>query len=359
MSPQPSGARAVSRYTAAPLARLVRRALTRDPVDDLTRAATRTWELSPSTRVVVPPAIALEGQLTRVTGWVFGAERDQRASLAGREVVHAPTRAFQLDDAYLLDGTIYAGRESRWLMPKTRALPPIHVESAFDHAAIHESANGIRWFGMWLVDDTPAYALAHAEGTVIAPARALSPHAAAYERWLGIAPERTQAAYVRRLVVFDDVGQNADKRRRFNANRVALRARFSTTPHPGVFVLRGLAGDRRVLQNELELAEHLRVFRGFTVLDPMAVELETLLTACAGARVVAGVEGSALAHALMVMAEDAALLVLEPPDRFCALYKDLTDRDGQRFAYVVGTPSAGSFTVDRTELERTLDLLAG
>ena len=40
-------------------------------------------------------------------------------------------------------------------------------------------------------------------------------------------------------------------------------------PRPGVFIVRGATGSRRVLQNEMELAERLRDRRGFTVLDPI------------------------------------------------------------------------------------------
>lgn len=342
-------------WTLAPIAQLARRRVFGER--SLADAASRSWTLAEPETARTPPAIALPGQLDRVTGWMFGEERDQRASLAGRTVVHGATRAHLFRDAVLVDGSVYVGGRSKYLLRRAGRLPRLHVEHAIDRASMYATENGNRWFGMWLIDDCTSYALAAAQGAPLTTDHAISPQMRVYESWLGMTPRRVSSARIAELVLFDDVGHNASKRARFGANRDKLRARVAVENHPGTFLLRGLAGDRRLLANELELAEHLATTRGFTVIDPMTSTLETILGSCAGAATIVGVEGSALAHGLAVARPDATLLVLEPPDRFCALYKDLTDRDGQRFAYVVGTPIEGSFVVDREELDRTLDLL--
>ena len=72
----------------------------------------------------------------------------------------------------------------------------------------------------------------------------------------------------------------------------------------------------------------------------------------------AGVEGSGLIHGILTLEEGGGLLVLQPPTRFSAIYKDLTDRDRQQFGFVVGHPRGGDFWVDPDEVERTLDLYA-
>ena len=61
-------------------------------------------------------------------------------------------------------------------------------------------------------------------------------------------------------------------------------------------------------------------------------------------------------HGILSLEAGAGLLVLQPPDRFSAIYKDLTDRDQQQFGFVVGLGRGTDFWVDPDEVERTLDL---
>lgn len=172
-------------------------------------------------------------------------------------------------------------------------------------------------------------------------------------------PQRCGATYFREIVVFDDVGQNGSKRARFRELGPKLRRHVEPRPsHPGVFIVRGETGSRRVLRNESDVAEQLRARRGFTVIDPVKVGVPEIVKACAGARVVAGVEGSGLMHGIVHLTEGAGVLILQPPGRFSAIYKDLTDRDEQQFGFVVGTPKGDDFVIDPEEVERTLDLFA-
>jgi capsular polysaccharide biosynthesis protein len=113
-----------------------------------------------------------------------------------------------------------------------------------------------------------------------------------------------------------------------------------------------------VLRNELELAHRLHERRGLRILDPRQADVPTIVAACAGARVVVGVEGSGLIHGILSLRAGGAVLALQPPGRFVGLYKHLTDRDDQRFAFVVGRPEGEDFRVDPEEVERTLDLLS-
>jgi len=83
----------------------------------------------------------------------------------------------------------------------------------------------------------------------------------------------------------------------------------------------------------------------------------SIVAACAGAKVVIGVEGSQLVHGVNVLQPGGSLLTLQPPDRFVSYYKYLTDRDHQHFAFVVGIPEGDGFRIEIGEVERTLDLL--
>jgi capsular polysaccharide biosynthesis protein len=123
-----------------------------------------------------------------------------------------------------------------------------------------------------------------------------------------------------------------------------------------VFILRGAAGSRRILRNELEIAERLRDRRGFTIVDPAKQDVPAIVQACAGAGIVVGIEGSALIHGFLVLESGGGVLVLQPPNRFSAINKDLTDRDHQQFGFVVGLPRGDDFWIDPDEVDRTLDL---
>lgn len=47
-------------------------------------------------------------------------------------------------------------------------------------------------------------------------------------------------------------------------------------------------------------------------MDPSTASVAEILAACAGARVIAGIEGSQLAHGMMVMPDDATFFAIFP-----------------------------------------------
>lgn len=351
------------RTSLLPLTHALRKQLGRVPPlaglgpRELAAVATRSWELAAATEAITPPAVFLPGQLERIAGWAFCDEHPGREMVGGQRVVHASTRAYLLEDAWLLDGVLYKGAACLHLSPRRGRLPRLHATAELSRAAIYCTPAGNRWFGQWLMDDCPAYPLAREAGVPITTARHTGPHAATYEAWLGMQPTVVRDAYLRRVVLFSDVGQNRDKHRRFRAMCEALRSHVEASEHPGVVILRGASGERRVLRNELALARWLHERRGLRILDPLRVDGPTIVSACAGARVVVGVEGSGLIHGILALRAGGAVLALQPPRRFVGLYKHLTDRDGQRFAFVVGRPEGEDFVVDPEEVERTLDLL--
>ena len=79
--------------------------------------------------------------------------------------------------------------------------------------------------------------------------------------------------------------------------------------------------------------------------------------ACGGASIVAGVEGSHLVHGLMLMPRKATLMVVQPPERAVSVLKMITDRQGQRYAFVVATGDGVRFSAEWSEIVRTVDLI--
>ncbi len=89
----------------------------------------------------------------------------------------------------------------------------------------------------------------------------------------------------------------------------------------------------------------------------MQEDLATIIRTCAGAETIVGVEGSHMIHGMLLLPKGGSVLIIQPPDRFGTVIKDLADRDGQHFGFVVGVPSGDGFTSSIEEIERTLDMM--
>lgn len=333
-----------------------RRHLLRGVPRNLKSVAVRRWEIARAETSERPRAHFLPNQLDRVSGWAFSDEHPGAVVSGGAVVSHAATSAWLVDNVWLIDGAIYKGDACLHLAKRVRHLPAIKVEREIHQGAMYCTPGGNQYFGQWLLDDCATYPLAAAEGEPVTTAHAMTRHTAQYEAWFEMTPSRVRAAYIRKAILFDDVGQNSHKRRRVRSLCSKLIARVAPEPHAGIFLLRGSTGQRRVLRNELEIAELLQRRRGFRILDSSRVDLPTIVTACAGARIIAGVEGSQLMHGMMVLGSRGGLFTIQPPNRFVTLLKDVADRDGQQFGFVVGIPEEGDFRADPDEVMRTLDL---
>lgn len=343
--------------SAEPLLAMLRRRLGLRPPDLAVRAV-ESWDIAPGALVEVPPALALPGMAERIRATEFATLPEVLRAFAGSPAEwHGPTRGFRLRDVTLHDGRL-AARGAEHHLRRRRGLPFHGRLPELGAAAIYETWVANRWFGNWLTDSCLTHGLAAASGLPpLATADAKPPHGPEYEALLGMAPRRAEAGHFDELVLFDDLPDNPAKRLR----AAALRARlWSQVPKPapclGVMLLRGSSGDRRVLQNEMALAETLAT-RGFLVLDPMRETAARLAQVLAGAAVAVGVEGSQMTHALLALPPGATLVTIQPPDRTCASLKTLGERFGLRFGYVVAEGRAGSYRIDPQEVCRTLDLL--
>ena len=346
---------AYSHWTLQPLFDLVGRRILKRPRLQLEAAAAKLWEVAPGDSGFSQPAYYLPGQLERVTGWEFSDEHPRRAMEGGVFWHHTPTRAFLLKNAMLVDGALHANSFSLRYRRRS-ALPVARIDAEIDVGAFYCTEAGIKWFGNWLMADCLAYPLASAVGQPITVGREMTQHMRGYEALQKMEPTQLESAFIREAIVFDDGGQNSAKRERSAKRRELLLAGQTVKSHPGVFILRGTSGMRRVLVNELELAQYLNEKRGFKIIDAVKLSVDQVVAACAGADTVIGVEGSGLMHGIAVLAPGGKIVPLQPPDRFVSVYKDVADRDGLLFGFVVGTSCAEGFRIDPIEVERTLDL---
>ncbi|GAA6769656.1 hypothetical protein AAGS39_03940 [Flavobacterium sp. CGRL2] len=109
--------------------------------------------------------------------------------------------------------------------------------------------------------------------------------------------------------------------------------------------------------NEIEIAEQLREKYGFKIVDVTKNSVSEILSACSGAKILIGIEGSHLFHGLMTLESGASVLVLQPPNRFSAVIKNTTDMENINYSFVVGIQKEENFYINFEEVERTLSLL--
>ena len=229
---------------------------------DIKQAADKAWDIAPGEVTVSPPAVFLPGQLERITGWegkrFYPYVHPGPTMQGGIRMEQGPTRGYLVRNAWLIDGALYKGNASHWLSLKPQRFPPVKIENEIERGAIYCTQNGNAWFGTWLMEDCPTYALACDEGVPVTTAPSsrypLFTQGPAYEDWLGMHPLRLRTAFFHELVLFDDMSNNRNRYQRYRDMGHKLLAHVEHAPHPGVFILRGSDGDLRLLRNELELA---------------------------------------------------------------------------------------------------------
>ncbi|MCF3974256.1 glycosyltransferase family 61 protein [Paracoccus salsus] len=336
------------------------RRLARRGAPEFFASATETWQVGPAETMHYLPSRALPGQVERIRASVFAPLPDTIEALTRRGDTHeGPTTAWRLRGVDLVDGVLYHGGAEYHLRPRQRRFgltPRPRTEAS---GTLYESWTTNRWFGSWLMDATLTYELAEAQGSPVSISAARPPgsHQHDYERLIGMTPGRVEAdVHFTDLVMFGDLANNGHKAARARALRRRLLAGRDPKPVPGVFLLRGDAGDRRVLVNERDLAECLAAERGFRVIDPLQATVEQLIEACGAARIIVGVEGSHLVHGITVAPEGAAIIPIQPPLRVAATLKQMTDRLGQHYGLLVAEGGDIEFRLSRDDLFATIDL---
>ncbi len=318
--------------------------------------AERQWSLAPGVTLPHRGATYLDGELERI-----GAVQEdttleaELARLAAGQKLHVETKAYQFTDVRLQGGRLFKGAVSHRLSHLAN-LPARSEEVELESAAIASTLLGSLYFGHWMRDDSTLQLAVKSLAPTIHIARQTYTHEAGYRGLLSLEERRIERARVRELILLDDWGHNLFKRQRFAELRASFRRAVPVSGHERIYIRRGRAiGARgRDMLNTTEV-ERFLAEQGFTMIDPDTMSAEEIARAANGARLVVGLEGSHLGHAIFPIADGGTLLVLQPPLRFNNPYKDVSDTLDLRYAFTVGVQEQDGFRIDLDRLGRLLD----
>jgi hypothetical protein len=318
--------------------------------------ADRRWSLAPATTLQQPAAIFLDGEMERV-----GAVQEDTtlqaevARLSSRQQHHMETVAYRFSEVQLQAGRLFKGGMSHRMSHLTD-LASRREQVDIDSAAIASTLLGSLYFGHWMRDDSTLQLAVKSLAPTIDVARQSYTHEAGYRDLLSLQEHRVARARVRELFLLDDWGHNPFKRRRFAELRATFRRSVPISGTERIYIRRGRAvGARgRDMLNTNEVEQFLTA-QGFAMIDPDSMSAKEIASIANGAKLVVGLEGSHLGHAIFPIADEGTLLVLQPPLRFNNPYKDVSDSLGLRYAFTVGTQETEGFRIDLTRLGRLLD----
>jgi hypothetical protein len=339
----------------------VRRLLAGAPADIRSFALEET-PLCPEETATSPPAVFLEGALGKIVGlspW-RSWELEFRA-IHGGKGTHGRSFSYVLENVDLVGAFLYRGaaKSQPGYGRSSLLMCDIGKRQVLERANLVTSNSGSHFFGTLLLDDFPLELIAEGNAENISMVTRLFEHEEGYRSLLGL-PRATlvRNAHIRRLTMYVDFAQNSYKAARYRELRARLRKRLGSKARPpcGVYIKRGATGEPRVLENEAAITR-LLADQGFEVIDPAVASAEEIASRSLDARIVVGVEGSQLSHAIFSAADGCAFLVLQPPDRFAMAYKEFTDRLDMTFAFLVGDRSEHGFVVPMDDVRRMLDVL--
>lgn len=330
---------------------------------DIHSLSAKILTLHPEETVSLPPALYPEGALERITGlspW-RNWNQENRQILGGQAVL-PPSLAHIIERADIVDAVIYKGpaKYHPGYGKEHVFVGKLAFRKRIANANLVTSVGGSNFFGAMLLDDFVFELSADDPENNIRLATKPYHHEAGYRELLDLdSSPLIQSASVGCLKIYTEPSNNSFRAARYRTLRERMRKNFkeATNSPRGVYLKRGTLGEPRSLVNEREIEEFCLAI-GFVTVDPTKLSVEDIVRSTMNAPVVVSVEGSHLSHILFTIANQASLVVLQPPNRFSTVYKEFTDCMGMRFAFAVGLPASGGFTVPLEDVKRVLELIA-
>lgn len=317
--------------------------------------------LCPAETSDVFPATYINEHLSRITGSnEHTSQASEHACLLRRNVEHAPTILFRMEDARLFRAGIFS--KSRNYLPrsiiKNKQLAPISLPKAL----LIDNDITQTYFGHWLTDQLSSALIATPEMPALALNTPSFTHAQGYEQLFQTSTCYAQQGQVDELYWLSDFSQNSYKVKRYQQLR--QRAEQNLSPAncsaTGIYIARGSSGAKRALLNEQELINHL-LDRGFEIIYPESMTPEMIARRLWNAPVVISIEGSQIAHTIYSISRNASVLILMPPNRVSHIFKGIFDAIGKiayGFYVCAAAQNSNGFYVDSfTDLDRLVHQL--
>src|SRR6266850_1191350 len=144
----------------------------------------------------------------------YGARQIIEEHLLRPQIEFAPVRVHWIDDAWIIDGSVFVPGGQRTELRNTLERRPFLRRMSFnpaepflhyDFAALVGTCAGSTWFGHWLEDEVPLHMLATKYGDPVAQVREEYPHERGYLEAFGLAkPTRVGVATFETLVLVDE-----------------------------------------------------------------------------------------------------------------------------------------------------------
>lgn len=326
--------------------------------DGVTRGAALV-ECDPAGRVERKPSLFLSDELDRIVGHHHGVSaRENMDRLLHTSRDEPATTARILRDVVIADGTLLGATGVVVLRSGTRQPVLTRPLRRLPEAMLCTDWVIERYFGHWIADgwSREQLALDYAMVPSVLTTAAFT-HTGQYRAMTGLHAQSLDNVRVDRLWIIDDRGYNVGRTERYNRVRARLRNATSRGGPRHVFIRRGEQAVGRSLLNEQEVTIALEQ-RGFVVIAPEQMTADAIASTLREARLVVGVEGSALAHANAAADCDACIFAIQSPTAFNSIHRLGTSAARQRFAFSVGDPDQGeSFTMPVERLLRSLSMV--
>lgn len=303
------------------------------------------------------PALYDKDQLRRVISCGFGASlEDEIEKLDATSFVEGPLARYELGESLVVGGKIFSGN-ARYLMSaqsSLRALGSNVIE--FKSASLTNTMQGLHYFGHWLGDDCALYEALRGAPNILSMRRPNWPDRHFYESAFDQTWNELDFFKVSELTIYRELGFNRDKADRLRLLRQKLRA--SSPRRAGgqvAYISRGTLGENRNMSN-LDAVVEAFSKAGIRIVEP-GVDSNTMICELLDAAAIIAIEGSHACHAIYSLADNGAILILQPPERFYNPHHEWARLLGMSYGLVVGEKDEVSFKIHPDEALRMVDRL--
>jgi hypothetical protein len=348
------------KFDSEPLFYHLRNSLNFHVESDIEAVSERSWIIAKGGRSIFPKAFYLDKHLNynlkTVTGETVEGEIKR---VSGREVFFKPSVMYQVNQLKVLNSLLYKNnfrfRLSEKKEPIFNFIGDTKIE---DEGLLVSSWSSNKYFGHWIHDECPKILAGNKLGlasySTVNERKYI--HQSGYEKILNLSSKGIQRAFFRKFFYLSDATLNKYRQERFRQLR-SFALSSGQVVNSKVYIKRGVVGVQgRELINEVLLIEML-VKDGYVVIEPEKMMPAEIVEACRGARIIIGVEGSALAHAFLTISSKGTIVSLVPENRFTNPFMDFCSSIGLRYGFVVGRASKTGFNINLDDLEKLLAII--